>query len=138
MYQNVCESYSVQRCQSYLYKNYTFCFYEYRTSPVIRAFEQYVEFSFCLWNILDYEVLRESYDIHNPYVLYESRVSFPQFPDPDFFCQNAFGIPVYERRSFNLNCLRRLLMILAVLSFLLRPLNAVSSVLLKTHSQFLV
>ncbi len=29
-------------------------------------------------------------------------------------------------------------MILAVLSFLLRPLNAVSSVLLKTHSRFLI
>ena len=91
MYQNVRESYSVQRCQSYLYKNYTSCFYEYRISPVIRAFEQYVELSFYLWNILDYEVLRESYDIHNPYVLYEFRVSFPQFPDPDFFYQNAFA-----------------------------------------------
>ena len=91
MCQNVCESCSEQQCQSYLYKNYTSYFYEYRTSLVIRAFEQYVELSFCLWNILDYEVRRESYDIHNPYVLYESRASFPQFPDPDFFCQNAFA-----------------------------------------------
>ena len=99
--------------------------------PVIRTFEQCVELSFYLWNIPDFEVLQGFYDIRNPYVLHESQVFFSQFPD-------LGGIPVYERRSFNLNCLRRLLMIFAVLSFLLRPLNAVSSVLLKMHSRFLI
>lgn len=58
--------------------------------PVSQVFEQYVELSFCLWNIPDCEGLQEFYDIHNSYVLHGSRVLFPQFPDLDFLCQNAF------------------------------------------------
>ena len=77
--------------QPCLYKNYTFCFCECRTLPVLQAFEQCVERSFCLWNIPDCEALRKSCDIRNPYVLYESQVSFPQFPDMDFLYQNAFA-----------------------------------------------
>lgn len=128
MCQNVCESYLEQQCQYYLYKNCTSYFYECRTSPVIRAFKQYVELSFCLWNIPDCEALRASCDICNPYVLHEYQVSFLNFPVWVFSIKMflpilyvALGIPVYERRSFNLNCLRRVMIILAVLSFLLRP-----------------
>lgn len=91
MCQNVCGSCSEQQCQSYLYKNCTSCFYECRTSPVIRAFEQYVELSFCLWNIPDCEALRESCDILNLCALHEFRVSFPRFPGSRFLYQNVFA-----------------------------------------------
>lgn len=59
--------------------------------PVIRAFEQYVELSFCLWKIPDCEALQKSYDIRNPYVLHGSQVFFSQFPDLDFLYQIAFA-----------------------------------------------
>ncbi len=67
--------------------------------------------------------------------------SISGFSLANHFCQYiyvALGKTVYDRISFNLKSLRRLRMVLAVLSDVLHPLKATSSVLLNGHSLFIV
>ena len=112
---------------------------------VIRAFEQYVELSF-IYGISLITKFSENPTISIiPMFFTNFEYLFLNFLIRIFSIKTllpihicGFGIPVYERRSFNLNCLRRLLMILAVLSFFASSSKRSLLSSFKTHSRFLI